>query len=98
MAARRQDLTAKARIRNTALELFARLSVAGTPMRRIAVDAEVTVGLIRAPFRYGKFAWREVELYVVEQFAEAIASVPTDSEASDSGQRHDRAAAKVLAA
>ncbi|MFZ5871946.1 MAG: TetR family transcriptional regulator, partial [Actinomycetota bacterium] len=74
--ARADDITAKARIRNAALELFARDGVEGTSLRAVAAAAGVTVGLI--VHHYGtKEALREaVELAIVEQFADAIASVP----------------------
>lgn len=96
--AARQDLTAKARIRNTALELFALHGEEGTSMRRIASDAGVTVGLIVHHFGTKDRLREEVELHVVEQFTEAIASVPTDSAPRDIGQRRDRAVAEMLAA
>lgn len=96
--ARQQDLTAKARIRNAALELFAVLGEEGTSMRRIAADAGVTVGLIVHHFGTKDRLREEVELHVVEQFAEAIASVPTDSAPRDVGLRRDQAVADMLAA
>lgn len=96
--ARQQDLTAKARIRNAALELFAALGEEGTSMRRIAADAGVTVGLIVHHFGTKDRLREVVELHVVEQFAEAIASVPTDSAPRDVSLRRDRAVADMLAA
>lgn len=98
VAARQQDLTAKARIRNTALELFAVLGEEGTSMRRIAGDAGVTVGLIVHHFGTKDRLREEVERYIVEQFAEAIASVPTDTSPREIGRRRDRAVAEMLAA
>ncbi|UUZ59535.1 TetR/AcrR family transcriptional regulator [Nocardioides sp. B-3] len=98
VSARQQDLTAKARIRNTALELFAVLGEEGTSMRHIAADAGVTVGLIVHHFGTKDRLREEVERNVVEQFAEAIASVPTDIAPRDIGRRRDRAVAEMLAA
>lgn len=96
-ATRPQDLTAKARIRNTALELFALRGEEGTSMRDIAAGAGVTVGLIVHHFGTKDRLRHEVDLYVVEQFAEAIAAVPTDSAPRDVGRRRDQAVAEMLA-
>jgi AcrR family transcriptional regulator len=96
-ATRPQDLTAKARIRNKALELFALHGEEGTSMRDIAAGAGVTVGLIVHHFGTKDRLRHEVDLYVVEQFAEAIAAVPTDSAPRDVGRRRDQAVADMLA-
>lgn len=93
------DITAKARIRNAALELFARDGVEGTSLRAVAAAAGVTVGLI--VHHYGtKEALREaVELAIVERFADAIASVPLDSRpAGRLAAARDEAVADMLAA
>lgn len=95
---RSDDLTAKARICNAALDLFAQHGIAGTALRAIAAEAGVTVGLI--VHHYGtKDALREaVEASVVEQFAAAIASVPLDVEPRHVAEARDRAVAEMLAA
>jgi AcrR family transcriptional regulator len=41
-----EDLTARARIRNAALRRFAADGFAGTPLKRIALDAKVSAGLV----------------------------------------------------
>lgn len=78
-ALRADDLTAKARIRNCALDLFAAQGVDATSLRTVAAAAGVTVGLI--VHHYGtKEALREaVELAIVEEFAQTIANVPLGS-------------------
>ena len=76
VAAGQRDLTAKARIRNAALELFAQFGEEGTSMRRIAEGAGVTVGLIVHHFGTKARLREEVELHIVDLFTEAIASVP----------------------
>ncbi|WP_292726065.1 TetR/AcrR family transcriptional regulator [Microbacterium sp. UBA837] len=93
------DLTAKARIRNAALELFAAQGVDATSLRAIAAAAGVTVGLI--VHHYGtKEALREsVELGIVQQFAETIASVPLASRPADEiAAARDHAVADMLSA
>lgn len=93
------DLTGKARIRNAALELFARNGAEATSLRSVASAAGVTVGLI--VHHYGtKDALREaVEQVIVERFAEAIASVPVDRPPLDEVVAdRDAAVAQMLAA
>lgn len=73
------DQSAKERIRNAALALFAARGVDAAPMRTIAAEAGVTVGLI--VHHYGtKEALRDaVEVAIVGAFEQAIASVPLSS-------------------
>ena len=98
-ALRADDLTAKARIRNAALELFAAQGVDATSLRAVAAAAGVTVGLI--VHHYGtKEALREsVELAIVQQFAETIASMPLASRPADEiAAARDHAVADMLSA
>ena len=67
------DLTSRARIRNAALRLFAQQGVSATPLRAIAAEAGVTVGLIPHHFGSKEGLHHEVEEWVVAQFANAIA-------------------------
>ena len=71
------DLTAKARIRNAALSLFAQRGEDGTSMRAIAAAADVTVGPV--VHHYGtKDGLREaVNTLIVELFAATLSSMPT---------------------
>lgn len=97
-ALRADDLTAKARIRNAALELFARHGVEATSLRAVSAAAGVTVGLI--VHHYGtKEALREaVELAIVDQFVDAIESVQLGSCPPDQiTAARDRAVARMLA-
>lgn len=71
------DLTAKARIRNAALELFAEQGAAGTPLRQIAECAGVTVGLITHHFGSKEGLGIAVDDYVVERYREALDAVPS---------------------
>lgn len=67
------DLTSRARIRNAGLHQFATSGFAGTPMRAIATEAGVTIGLISHHFGSKEGLKEAVESWVVEQFANAIA-------------------------
>lgn len=91
------DITAKARIRNAALALFASGGEDGTSLRAVAAEAGVTVGLI--VHHYGtKDALREaVDDHLVALFRGAIDSVPLD-DSRDVGAARDRAVADMLAA
>ena len=96
--ARPGDLTAKARIRNAALMLFAAGGEHGTSMRAIASAAGVTVGLVA--HHYGtKDQLREaVEVRIVELFAEAIAAAPIEGSSRDIRAARDTAVGAMLAA
>lgn len=70
------DLTAKARIRNAALELFARYGVAATPMRAISDRAGVTVGLITHHFGTKAKLQDAVEENIIQGMSTAIQYSP----------------------
>lgn len=91
------DLTAKARIRNAALELYAARGEDRTPMRAVAAAAGVTVGLV--VHHYGtKDGLRDaVEQKVVERFATALASTPTEDAGPDIARSRNDAVAEMLA-
>ena len=93
----RHDLTARARIRNSALALFARHGVEGASMRRVAADAGVTVGLVVHHFGTKERLREEVETYVVDRFGAAIRSVPVQGSARDVARGRDEAVATMLA-
>lgn len=78
-----QDLTAKARIRNAALELYAENGEDATSMRRVAGAAGVTVGLVVHHFGTKDRLREAVEEHVVDLFTETIESAPTRTEARD---------------
>lgn len=98
VSARREDLTAKARIRNAALRLFGLLGEEGTSLRRIASEAGVTVGLVVHHFGTKKNLRDEVEAYVVAQFADAVTSAPPGNSTRDLAKSRDRAVALMLEA
>lgn len=76
------DLTSRARIRNAGLHQFATSGFAGTPMRAIAAEAGVTIGLISHHFGSKEGLKEAVESWIVEQFANAIARA--DAQAGES--------------
>ncbi|MDN5795757.1 MAG: TetR/AcrR family transcriptional regulator [Intrasporangium sp.] len=96
---RGDDLTAKARIRNAALDLFAEHGVDATPLRAVATAAGVTVGLIVHHYGTKETLREAVELAIVERFADTIRSVPIDGAAGgDVVAGRDHAVADMLAA
>lgn len=92
-----QDLTAKARIRNAALELFAQRGEDRTSMRAIAAAAGVTVGLVVHHYRTKDGVREAVEQIVVERFAAALASVSVEDAGADLARARNDAVAEMLA-
>lgn len=66
------DLASVGRIRQAALHLFATQGVSSTPLRAIAAEAEVTVGLIPHHFGSKNGLRDELERWIVRQFADAL--------------------------
>ena len=77
------DLTAKARIRETALELFAANGVAATSLRAVAKEAGVSPGLIVHHFGSKDGLCRAVDEAVVKRIEMALAEVPLDGSTGD---------------
>jgi AcrR family transcriptional regulator len=93
-----QDLTAKARIRNAALDLYASQGEDRTSMRAIAAAAGVTVGLL--VHHYGtKVNIRDaVEELIVDYFRQAIAQARADGTPGGVAAARNAAVAEMLAA
>ncbi|HEX7827972.1 MAG TPA: helix-turn-helix domain-containing protein [Mycobacterium sp.] len=70
------DLTAKARIRNTALDLYAKHGEDRISLRAIATEAGVAVGLVQHHFKTKAGLRDAVDQLVVDYFANALADVP----------------------
>jgi TetR/AcrR family transcriptional regulator, regulator of cefoperazone and chloramphenicol sensitivity len=94
MPVRDQDLTAVARIRNAALEGFARDGVAATSIRDVARAANVSAGLVQHHFKTKAALERAVNEYVVqvaieayEGFEESTATSTTDELMEAMGDR-----------
>ena len=92
------DLTAKARIRNAALDLYADYGEDRTSMRAIAAAAGVTVGLLVHHFGTKDGLRDAVEQLVVDYFAQAIAQVPVTGTPAEIGAARDAAVQEMLAA
>jgi AcrR family transcriptional regulator len=72
------DLTAKARIRNTALDLFSRYGEDRVSLRAIAAEAGVTLGLVQHHFKTKAGLRDAVDRLAVDYFSSALADVTTD--------------------
>ncbi|APA98680.1 TetR/AcrR family transcriptional regulator [Nocardia seriolae] len=70
------DLTAKARIRNAAMDLFSQYGESRVSMRAVAAEADVTLGLVQHHFKTKAGLIAAVDQLVVDYFAAAVASVP----------------------
>lgn len=82
--ARPGDLTARARIRNAALDLYAAEGEDRVPMRAVAAAAGVTVGLVQHHFGTKDGLREAVDELVVEYFVDAL-SAPRDQD-GDAGK------------
>lgn len=93
-----EDLTAKARIRNAAMDLYAEYGEDHTSMRAIAAAAGVTVGLVVHHFGTKDRLRDAVDQLVVDYFAQAIAQAPVAGTRAEIGAARDAAVAGMLAA
>jgi len=93
-----QDLTAKARIRNAALDLYASQGEDRTSMRAIAAAAGVTVGLLVHHYGTKDRIRDAVEDLVVDYFRQAIARAPASGSPADIAAARDAAVAEMLVA
>jgi AcrR family transcriptional regulator len=78
-----QDLTAKARIRDTAMERFASQGVAATSLRSVAKAAGVSPGLVVHHFGSKEGLCRAVDETVVERIETALSEVPLKGSGTD---------------
>lgn len=91
------DLTSRARIRNAALHQFAVRGFAGTPLRAIASEAGVAIGLIGHYFGSKEGAREGVESWIVGLFAAALdcADIRSETRVADVTAR-DASVAQML--
>lgn len=92
------DLTAKARIRNTALDLYAKYGEDRISMRAIASEAGVAVGLVQHHFKTKAGLRDAVDQLVVDHFSTAIAEAPTDGSPAEVAAARDEAVRQMLRA
>jgi AcrR family transcriptional regulator len=90
------DLTAKARIRNAAMDLYAEFGEDRTSMRAIASAAGVTVGLLVHHFKTKDGIRDAVEQLAVDYFAQAIAQAPTEGTQKEVAAARDAAVGQML--
>lgn len=90
------DLTAKARIRNAALDLFARHGEGSTSLRAVAAKAGVTLGLVQHHYKTKAGLRHAVDQLIVDYFAETIAAVPTDGTPEAVASARDDAVRRML--
>jgi TetR/AcrR family transcriptional regulator, regulator of cefoperazone and chloramphenicol sensitivity len=93
-----QDLTAKARIRNAALDLYASQGEDRTSMRAIAAAAGVTVGLLVHHYGTKDNIRDAVEELVVDYFHQAIDRAPADGTPARVAAARNAAVTEMLAA
>lgn len=84
------DLTAKARIRNAAMDLFAQYGESRVSLRAVAAAAGVTLGLVQHHFKTKAGLRDAVDQLIGEYFYQAVHSVPnTGTPAEVTGARDD---------
>lgn len=92
-----EDLTAKARIRNAALDLYAQFGEDRVSLRAVAAEAGVTLGLVQHHFKTKAGLRDAVDQLVVDHFAAAIAEVPHRGERGQLAAARDDAVRRMLA-
>lgn len=92
-----RDLTSRARIRNAAVHQFAANGFNGTPMRAIATEAGVAIGLISHHFGSKDGLREAVESWIVELFQTALGSADAQTAGSiAAAPERDAAVAQML--
>jgi AcrR family transcriptional regulator len=92
----RGDLTTKARLRETALELFADRGIAATSLRSIAAAAGVSAGLVIHHFGSKDGLRRAVDAVVVRRITAALSEVPIGSSGASVIDQRAEVLARVL--
>ncbi|WP_068057711.1 TetR/AcrR family transcriptional regulator [Nocardia xishanensis] len=92
-----EDLTAKARIRNAAMDLYAQYGAERVSLRAVAAEAGVTLGLVQHHFKTKAGVEAAVDQLVVDYFGHAVASVPVAGTAAQVAAARDEAVRRMLA-
>lgn len=95
--ARFDDLTAKAKIRNAALDLYAEQGEDRVSMRAVAAAAGVTVGLVQHHFKTKDGIRDAVEQLVVDYYARAIAEASGEGAPAEVAAARNEAVRRMLA-
>ena len=93
---RDDDLTARARIRYAALDLYATHGEDSVSMRRVAAEVGVTIGLIQHHFGTKEGLRRAVDDLVIDQIAGALAGVDHTGTAAEIVSARDEAVRALL--
>ena len=90
------DLTAKARIRNAALDLYAQHGEDRISLRAVAAEAKVTLGLVQHHFKSKAGLRDAVDQLVVEYFESALRDVAVVEDARANAAFRDAAVRRML--
>ncbi|QLY30467.1 TetR/AcrR family transcriptional regulator [Nocardia huaxiensis] len=90
------DLTAKARIRNAAMDLFAQYGESRVSLRAVAAEASVTLGLVQHHFKTKAGLVEAVDQLIVDYFDAAVSSVPPTGTPGEVAAARDEAVRKML--
>ncbi|WP_067899286.1 TetR/AcrR family transcriptional regulator [Nocardia vaccinii] len=91
-----EDLTAKARIRNAAMDLFAQYGESRVSLRAVAAEAGVTLGLVQHHFKTKAGLREAVDQLVSEYFYQAVHSVPNTGTPGEVAGARDEAVRAML--
>ncbi|MFI5776672.1 TetR/AcrR family transcriptional regulator [Nocardia sp. NPDC051570] len=92
------DLTAKARIRNAAMDLFAQYGESRVSLRAVAAEAGVTLGLVQHHFKTKAGLIEAVDQLVVDYFDAAVSSVPPTGTPGEVAAARNEAVRAMLSA
>ncbi|HEY7051066.1 MAG TPA: helix-turn-helix domain-containing protein [Mycobacterium sp.] len=90
------DLTARARIRNAALDLYSHFGEDRVSLRAIASEAGVTLGLVQHHFKTKAGLRDAVDQLVVDYFSMALSEVPTEGTTAQIAAARDEAVQRML--
>lgn len=93
-----EDLTAKARIRNTALDLYAQYGEERISLRAVASEAGVTLGLVQHHFKTKAGLREAVDQLVVDYFVSTLRSVEDEKDPRKLAAARDAAVRRMLEA
>ncbi|MFC9897884.1 TetR/AcrR family transcriptional regulator [Nocardia sp. NPDC127579] len=90
------DLTAKARIRNAAMDLFAQYGESRVSLRAVAAAAGVTLGLVQHHFKTKAGLVEAVDQLIVDYFDAAVSSIPPTGTPGEVAAARDAAVRAML--
>lgn len=93
-----EDLTAKARIRNAALDLYSKYGPDRISLRAIASEAGVTLGLVQHHYKTKAGLRDAVDQLVVDYFAATLSEVPDSGNPAQLAAARDEAVRRMLEA